>query len=93
MVDLMPLTGLIGTAQLEGEAEHTTSFVGSGRIAVLEHIIGTRSNFWGGHAARSTQMSIHAAARMSDSSLDRGLEAPDTTSRREAAGQRAGHRR
>jgi hypothetical protein len=35
MVDLMPLTGLIGTAQLEVEAEHTAPFVGSGRIAVL----------------------------------------------------------
>jgi fluoroacetyl-CoA thioesterase len=35
MVDLMPLTGLIGTAQLEVGAEHTAPFVGSGRIAVL----------------------------------------------------------
>ena len=45
MVDLMPLTGLIGTAQLEVEAEHTAPFVGSGRIAVLEHIIGLAANF------------------------------------------------
>jgi fluoroacetyl-CoA thioesterase len=35
MIDLTPLTGLIGTAQLEVGAEHTAPFVGSGRIAVL----------------------------------------------------------
>src|ERR1700678_2031556 len=35
MVDLTPLTGLIGTAQLKVGAEHTAPFVGSGRIAVL----------------------------------------------------------
>jgi len=35
MIDLMPLSGLIGTAQLEVGAEHTAPFVGSGRIAVL----------------------------------------------------------
>jgi predicted thioesterase len=35
MVDLTPLAGLIGTAQLKVGAEHTAPFVGSGRIAVL----------------------------------------------------------
>src|ERR1700683_2803734 len=35
MVDLTPLTGLIGTAQLKVGAEHTAPFVGSGSIAVL----------------------------------------------------------
>jgi fluoroacetyl-CoA thioesterase len=35
MVDLTPLTGLIGTAQLKVGADHTAPFVGSGRIAVL----------------------------------------------------------
>jgi fluoroacetyl-CoA thioesterase len=35
MIDLKPLSGLIGTAQLEVRAEHTAPFVGSGRIAVL----------------------------------------------------------
>jgi fluoroacetyl-CoA thioesterase len=35
MVDLTPLTGLIGTAHLKVGAEHTAPFVGSGSIAVL----------------------------------------------------------
>src|ERR1700728_3079792 len=35
MVDLPPLTGLIGTAQLKVGAEHTAPFVGSRSIAVL----------------------------------------------------------
>ncbi|MGC1353380.1 MAG: thioesterase, partial [Xanthobacteraceae bacterium] len=36
MVDLTPITsGLTGTAQLLVGPEHTASFVGSGRIAVL----------------------------------------------------------
>jgi fluoroacetyl-CoA thioesterase len=36
MIDLTPITsGLTGTAQLRVGPEHTASFVGSGRIAVL----------------------------------------------------------
>jgi hypothetical protein len=66
MVDLMPVTGLLGTTQLEVEAEHTALLVwGLSRCCRHNR---TRSKFWGGHAARSIQMSIHAAARMSDRS-------------------------
>src|SRR6516162_1252612 len=64
----------IGTGQLEVEAEHTAPFCWFGAYRGAGAHNRTRSKFWGGHAARSTQMSIHAAARMSDSSLDRGLE-------------------
>jgi fluoroacetyl-CoA thioesterase len=52
VVDLTPLTGLTGTAQLKVGAEHTAPFVGSGRIAVLgihldvSHVVATPVGFW-----------------------------------------------
>ena len=88
MVDLMPVIGLIGTAELEVEAEHTALWFGA--YGMLEHIIGLAANF--GEVMRRVQLKCRFEQPL-ECPRDRGLEAPDTTSRREAAGQRSGHRR